>query len=132
MVEGRGMGNGYRGYKDLNVYKLSYQMALEIHEISKTFPVEEKYSLTDQIRRASRSIPSNIAEAWKKRQYIKAFVSKINDSAGEAGEVEVWLDFAKDFEYMSAEQHEYFMRNYEDINKMLFGMLSKPEKFCYK
>lgn len=114
------MGNGYRGYKDLNVYKLSYQMALEIHEISKTFPVEEKYSLTDQIRRASRSIPVNIAEAWKKRQYPKTFLSKINDSAGEAGEVEAWLDFSRDFNYISSEKHEYFMNNYEDINKMLF------------
>ncbi len=124
------MGNGYRGYKDLNVYKLSYQMALEIHEISKTFPPEEKFSLTDQIRRASRSIPTNIAEAWKKRQYPKAFVSKISDSAGEAGEVEVWLDFSRDFGYMSAEKHNYFMNNYDEINKMLFGMMNKPEKFC--
>lgn len=126
------MGNGYRGYKDLNVYRLSYQMSLEIHEISKTFPVEEKYSLTDQIRRASRSIPTNIAESWKKRQYPKAFVSKISDSAGEAGEVEVWLDFSRDFGYMSIEAHTCFMNNYEDINKMLFGMLNKPEKFCYE
>jgi len=124
------MGKDYRGYKDLNVYKLSYQMALEIHEISKTFPVEEKYSLTDQVRRASRSIPANIAEAWKKRRYQKAFVSKMYDCAGEAGEVEVWLDFSKDFQYISAEKHKYFIDNYEDINKMLFGMLSRPEKFC--
>jgi four helix bundle protein len=107
-------------------------MSLEIHEISKTFPVEEKYSLTDQIRRASRSIPTNIAESWKKRQYPKAFVSKISDSAGEAGEVEVWLDFSRDFGYMSIEAHTCFMNNYEDINKMLFGMLNKPEKFCYE
>jgi|SRR6056297_363579 len=124
------MGNGYRGYKDLNVYKLSYQMALEIYEISKTFPTEEKYSLTDQIRRASRSIPTNIAEAWKKRGYQKAFVYKLIDCAGEAGEVEVWLDFSRDFKYISNGKHKYFMDNYQDINKMLFGILSKPEKFC--
>mgnify|MGYP006292275697 CR=1 FL=1 len=126
------MGNAYLGYKDLNVYTLSYQMALEIHEISKTFPIEEKYSLTDQIRKASRSIPTNIAEAWKKRQYVKAFVSKVSDCAGEAGEVEVWLDFSRDFEYMTVGKHEYFMKNYEDINKMLFGMMNKPDKFCKK
>ena len=127
----RGYGrcvSGVQGSECLQV--VIYQMALEIHEISKTFPPAEKYSLTDQIRRASRSIPTNIAEAWKKRQYPKAFVSKINDSAGEAGEVEVWLDFSNDFGYMSVEKHVYFMNNYEDINKMLFGMMNKPDKFC--
>lgn len=124
------MGNGYRGYKDLNVYRLSYQMALEIHEISKTFPVEEKYSLTDQIRRSSRSIPANIAEAWKKRRYEKAFVSKLYDCAGEAGEAEVWLDFSKDFGYIDNKTHTYFIEKYDEINKMLFGMIQKPDKFC--
>jgi four helix bundle protein len=107
-------------------------MALEIHEITKSFPAEEKYSLTDQIRRASRSIPANMAEAWKKRQYLKAFISKIFDCAGEAGEVEVWLDFSKDFNYISVEKYKYFVCNFEEINKMLFGILNKPEKFCKK
>jgi len=79
----------YRGYRDLKVYQLSYKLALEIHEITKLFPKEEKYSLTDQIRRSSRSVPTNIAEAWKKRRYQKMFVAKIVDAAGEAGETEV-------------------------------------------
>jgi four helix bundle protein len=88
--------NPYHGYRDLKVYQLAYQLALEIHEITKSFPKEEKYSLTDQIRRSSRSIPTNLAEAWKKRRYEKAFISKLIDCAGEAGETEVWLDFSKD------------------------------------
>jgi len=103
-------------------------MALEVHNITKFFPTEEKYSLTDQIRRASRSIPANIAEAWKKRRYQKIFASKIIDCAGEAGEVEVWLDFSKDFNYLSQEKYEYFINHYKDINRM--RILNKPEKFC--
>lgn len=77
--------NSYHGYRDLKVYQLAYQLALEIHEITKSFPKEEKYSLTDQIRRSSRSIPTNLAEAWKKRRYEKAFISKLIDCAGELG-----------------------------------------------
>jgi len=84
---------GYRGYRDLKVY----QLALEIHELTKQFPKEEKYALTDQIRKSSRSVPANLAEAWKKRRYKKAFISKLTDSAGEAGETEAWLDFSNDF-----------------------------------
>jgi four helix bundle protein len=86
----------YKGYRDLKVYQLAYKLAMEIFEISKTFPREEKYSLTDQIRRSSRSVPANVAEAWKKRRYPKMFISKIIDAAGEAGEIEVWLHFSLD------------------------------------
>lgn len=82
----------YRGFRDLKVYQKSYKAALEIFAISKTFPREEQYSLTDQIRRSSRSVPANIAEAWKKRRYSKLFVSKLIESSGEASETEVWLD----------------------------------------
>ena len=74
----------YRGYKDLKVYQMAYQLALDIHEVTKTFPKEEKYSLVDQIRRSSRSVPANLAEAWKKRRYKKMFISKVIDAAGEA------------------------------------------------
>ncbi len=85
----------YNGYKDLKVFQLAYKLAMDIFEITKSFPKEEKYSLVDQVRRSSRSVPANIAEAWKKRLYPKMFVSKIIDAAGEAGETEVWLDFCK-------------------------------------
>ena len=79
----------YKGFRDLKVYQLSYRLSLEIFQITKSFPKDEKYSLVDQIRRSSRSIPSNIAEAWRKRIYIKSFVSKLIDSFGEEGETEV-------------------------------------------
>jgi four helix bundle protein len=122
--------NSYHGYRDLKVYQLAYQLALEIHEITKSFPKEEKYSLTDQIRRSSRSIPTNLAEAWKKRRYEKAFISKLIDCAGEAGETEVWLDFAKDFGYISIGKHKDLMNRYDEVNRMLYGMMKKAGKFC--
>jgi four helix bundle protein len=119
----------YNGYKDLKVYRLSYRLAMEIFEITKLFPKEEKYSLVDQIRRSSRSVPTNIAEAWKKRQYPKMFVSKIIDAAGEAGETEVWLDFSKDTEYISGENYKNLISGYDEVNRMLYGMVDKHEKF---
>jgi len=122
---------GYRGYRDLKVYKLVYQLALDIQKVTKNYPKEEKYSLTDQIRRSSRSVPANLAEAWKKRRYQKAFVSKLIDCAGEAGETEVWLDFSKDFGYLNAVKCQELMDGYNQLNKMLYGMIDKADKFCY-
>lgn len=103
---------------------------MDIFEITKRFPNEEKFSLTDQIRRSSRSVPANIAEAWKKRLYPKMFVSKIIDAAGEAGETEVWLGISKDSNYISIEEHKEMMNGYDEVNRMLYGMAEKPEKFC--
>jgi len=122
----------YKGYKDLKVYQLAYRLAIELFEITKTFPKEERYSLTDQIRRSSRSIAANIAEAWKKRLYPKMFISKIVDAAGEAGETEVWLDFAKDTGYLIKEKYDELVSGYDEVNRMLYGMIEKPEKFCPK
>ena len=122
--------NGYRGYRDLKVYQMAYQIALDIHQVTKTFPKEEKYSLTDQIRRSSRSVPANLAEARKKRRYEKAFTSKLIDCAGEAGETEVWLDFSKDFGYLKGDQYEKLMQRYDGVNRMLYGMIDKADKFC--
>ncbi|MFC1510779.1 four helix bundle protein [Candidatus Margulisiibacteriota bacterium] len=122
----------YRGYRDLKVYQMAYRLAMEIFEETKKFPREEKYSLTDQIRRSSRSIPANIAEAWKKRLYPKMFISKIIDAAGEAGETEVWLDMSKDADYLSKERHEYFLSGYDEISRMLYGMVDKSHKFTIK
>jgi four helix bundle protein len=119
----------YKGYKDLKVYQLAYKLAMEIFEETKMFPREERYSLTDQIRRSSRSVPGNIAEAWKKRLYPKMFVSKIIDTAGEAGETEVWLDVSKDAGYLSIEKHKYFATGYDEVNRMLYGMVEKANKF---
>ena len=119
----------YRGYRDLKVYQMAYQLALEVHNVTKSFPKEEKYSLTDQIRRSSRSVPANLAEAWKKRRYEKAFISKLIDCAGEAGETEVWLDFAKDFGYLNESKHKELMNKYDEVNRMLFSMVKKANKF---
>jgi four helix bundle protein len=120
----------HRGYRDLKVYQPAYELALDLHELTKQFPKEERYSLTDQMRRSSRSIPGNIAEAWKKRRYPKSFISKLIDCAGEAGETEVWLDFSMDFGYMKADDHHRFIEKYDEVNRTLYGMIDKPEKFC--
>ncbi|MCK5707896.1 MAG: four helix bundle protein [Candidatus Aureabacteria bacterium] len=120
----------YNGYRDLKVYKLAYKLAMDIFEITKTFPKEEKYSLVDQIRRSSRSVPANIAEAWRRRIYTKMFITRIIDAFSEAGETEVWLDFSKDSDYINDEKHSKFICKYTEVNKMLQGMLKKPESFC--
>ncbi|HDZ91817.1 MAG: four helix bundle protein [Deltaproteobacteria bacterium] len=125
------MSGDHRGYQDLNVYSVAYQLALEIHEGTKRYPKEEKYSLIDQIRRSSRSIPANLAEAWKKRRYEKAFVSKLIDCAGEAGETEVWLGFSRGFGYIEDAQYQRFIQKYDEVNRMLYGMIEKADKFCH-
>ncbi|MBF8297024.1 MAG: hypothetical protein HW389_3569 [Bacteroidetes bacterium] len=129
MVNG---ATAYRGYKDLRVYQLAYSLAMEIFQETKKFPVEERYSLIDQIRRCSRSIPTNLAEAWKKRKYEKAFVSKLIDCSSEAAEVEVWIDFSLDCGYLQKDRHQYFTGKYDEINKMLYSMINQPEKFVAK
>ena len=125
------MSKVYRGYRDLKVFQLSYQLALEVFEVTKSFPKEELYSLTDQIRRSSRSVPANIAEAWRKRKYPKSFVSKLIDSLSEESETEVWLDFSKDLHYISDNKHEYFINKYDEVARMLSSMIANPDKFCY-
>ena len=117
-------------FKDLIVYQKAYKLAMEIFEISKSFPKEEKYSLTDQIRRSSRSITSCIAESWAKRRYEKAFVSKLTDSLGEEYETECWLDYTKDSKYIQIETHERILSEYDEVRKMLISMINNPEKWC--
>ncbi len=121
----------YRGFRDLKVYQLSYLLALEIFEITKVYPKEELYSLTDQIRRSSRSVPANIAEAWRKRKYPKSFVNKLTDSLAEESETEVWLDFSKDLNYIIPEKYKYFIEKYDEVARMLFSMIDNPDKFCH-
>lgn len=118
-----------KGHRDLKVYQLAYKLAMDIFNASKSFPKEEKYSLTDQIRRSSRSIAANIAEGFRKRQYPKMFVSKLADADGEATETQVWLDFARDCEYLSPKLHTALIKGYEEVGKMLGTMMSMPEKF---
>jgi len=121
-----------QGFKDLKVYKLAYEAAMKIFEISKSFPKEETYSLTDQIRKASRSVCANIAEGYRKRIYPKHFTSKISDADGECSETMVWLDFSKDCNYISLEIHKELTYSYEEIGKMLGRMALHPEKFLPK
>ena len=121
----------YQGYKDLKVFQLSYQLSLEIFELTKCFPKEEKYSLIDQIRRSSRSVCANIAEAWYKRRYSKLFINKLTDSASESGETEVWIDFSFDHKYINEAQKNKLLEKYTEVGKMLNSMIRQPEKFCY-
>lgn len=121
----------YRGYRDLTVFQVAYELALKIYHVTKSFPIEEKYSLVDQIRRSSRSVPTNLAEAWKKRRYKKAFINKLVDCSGEAGETEVWLDLSKDLGYLDKSTHEALTENYDEVGRMLAGMMDKADKFCF-
>ncbi len=118
------------GFRDLIVYQKAYKLAMGIFDSTKNFPKEEKYALTDQIRRSSRSITSNLAEAWAKKIYIKSFVNKLSDSLGEEYETEVWLKYSLDCEYISKQQFESFMNECDEVRKMLISMINAPEKFC--
>ena len=119
-----------RGHRDLKVYQLAYRLAMEIFEASKRFPTEERFSLTDQIRRSARSIAANIAEGFRKRQYPKVFVSKLADADAETTETQVWLDFARDCNYLSSDRHRELSEQYLEIGRMLGSMIRNPEKFC--
>ncbi len=118
------------GYWDLKVYQLAYKLAMEIFEISKSFPKEETYSLTDQIRRSSRSVSVNIVEGYRKRKYPKYFSSKMTDADGECAETQVWLDFAKDCKYINEELKDKLYKDYEEVGRMLGSMADNPEKFA--
>ena len=118
-----------QGYKDLIVYKKAYAAAMEIFKESKKFPKEEVYSLTDQIRRSSRSVCANIAEGYRKRIYPKSFISKMADSDGECAETMVHLDFAKDCGYINNQTHKKITEEYIQVGKMLGSMINSPEKF---
>jgi four helix bundle protein len=116
-------------FQELKVYQIEFKLALEIYEMTKTFPAEEKYSLTDQIRRSSRSVCANIGEAYRKRRYPKHFISKLSDSDAENTETQVWLDFSLSFKYIIREEYEKLIQKSEEIGKLLNYMMNNPEKF---
>jgi four helix bundle protein len=118
--------------KDLIVYQKAYELAMEIFAISKRFPAEEKYSLIDQIRRSSRSVCTNLREAWAKRRYEAHFVSKLTDADGENGETETWLDFAHDCGYLSKNDHAVFVEKRHEVGAMLGSMISDPSSFILR
>lgn len=123
------MAEKIRTHKDLKVYQLSFEAGMEIFKISKSFPKEEIYSLTDQIRRSSRSVSGNLAEAWRKRRYPKAFTAKLSDAEGEAAETQVWLDYALACGYMDSEVHTVLYKKCDYILGMIVKMIIKPEKW---
>lgn len=112
-----------REYRDLAVYQAAFEAAMEIFEVSKRFPIEERYSLTNQIRRSSRSVCANLGEAWRKRRYTAAFVAKISDCQAEATETQIWLEFAVKCQYLDAEVGRVLYRNYDQVLGQLVKML---------
>lgn len=116
--------------KDLEVYGLAYDLAMDIFEISKAWPKEEKYALTDQIRRSSRSVCANLREAWAKRRYPAYFLSKLTDADAENSETDTWLEFAKDSECLSFEQHKQLADKAATVGRMLGAMLKNYGSFC--
>ena len=116
-------------FTELLAFKKSFSLAMEIFNISKSFPKEEKYSLTDQIRRSSRSVTANIAEAYRKRRYVKHFTSKLTDSDGENSETNVWLQFALNCEYITIEKFNELNEQNKEIGKLINYMINNPNKF---
>ena len=116
-------------FKDLIVYLKAYRLAMDIFEITKKFPPEEKFSLTDQIRRSSRSVCTNLAEAYRKRRYPAHFVSKLSDSETENTETQVWLDFAHDCKYLAPELYKDSTFRNNEVGKILWSMIQNPDKF---
>jgi len=120
---------GAVSFKETKVYQKAFRLSMEIFEMSKSFPKEERYALTDQIRRSSRSVCSNLAEAYRKRRYRAHFISKLTDCDGENSETGVWLDYALACEYISAEVHQKLLEANKEIGRMLYHMIHNPERY---
>lgn len=119
-----------KSVRELEVYKLAFETAMEIFELSRSFPKEEKYSLTDQVRRSSRSVCTNLAEAWRKRRYKAVFINKLTDAEQEAAETQTWLEFSLACDYIDKKTFERLDEKYEHIFAMLITMERKIETFC--
>jgi four helix bundle protein len=122
--------NKIRSVRDLKVYRKAFDIAMEIFELTKKFPKEETYSLTDQIRRASRSVCSNISEGWRKRRYKAVFLNKLTDSGQEAAETQTWLEFSLHCKYIDEETFKRLDDGYEHVFAMLSSMEKKADTFC--
>lgn len=116
-------------FRELLAYKKAFDLAMEIYELSKSFPLEEKYSLTDQIRRSSRSVCANIAESYRKRRYVNHFISKLTDSDAENSETNVWLEFAFQCDYINKETYQNLSAKNIEIGKLINYMINNPDKF---
>ncbi|WP_447952012.1 four helix bundle protein [Chryseobacterium koreense] len=118
-------------HKELDVYKLAFSSAMSIYGLTKGFPLDERFSLTSQIRRSSRSVCGNISEGWRKRRYQKLFENKLIDADGEATETQNWLDFAFACEYINEEEYNKLYQNYTEILSMLTSMIVNSDKWCF-
>ncbi len=118
-----------KSHRELDVYRMGFESAMRIFEVSKSFPVEERYSLTDQIRRSSRSVCANVTEAFRKRKYPKAFVAQLSDAEGEAAETQAWLDFCIKCGYIDRETYKNLDSEYDQIIGKLVNMARFPEKW---
>ncbi len=116
-------------FRELLAYRKAFHLAMEIFNISKSFPIEERYSITDQIRRSSRSICANIAEAYRKRRYINHFISKLSDSDAENSETNVWLEFCHNCGYINRETYDSLTEQNIEIGKLINHMINNPDKF---
>jgi len=116
-------------YKDWLAYQKAYQLAMQVFVVTKDFPPEERYSLTDQFRRSSRSVCANIAESYKRRKYPNHFISKLNDAEAENAETQVWIDFSYDCKYLSQEKTTTLSSLNEEVSRLLHYMENHPEKF---
>ncbi len=121
-----------KSHEDLEVYKMAFDAAMQIFELSKKFPREEKYSLTDQVRRSSRSVCANLAEAWRKRRYEAAFIAKLNDCEAEAAETQTWLKFAVKCDYLNVEIGRELYKTYNQILGILVTIINNPFPWLIK
>jgi four helix bundle protein len=119
-----------KSFRDLDVYKLALGEAKKIFIVTKAFPREEIYSLTDQIRRSSRAVDAMLAESWARRRYPAAFINKVNEALGEAMETQSWLDQALECEYISPDQHRELDKSWQYIGAMLNRMIQRADDFC--
>ncbi len=121
--------NVIRRHTDLDVYRRSFDAAMQLFQLSKSFPVEERYSLTDQVRRSSRSVSANITEAWRKRRYPASFVAKLSDAEGEAAETQNWIEFALACNYIDTDQARDLLAEYDNIIGKLVNMINHPDQW---
>jgi four helix bundle protein len=118
-----------RTHRDLDVYQMGFEVAMKIFEMSKSFPIEERYSLTDQVRRSSRSVCANMAEAWRKRRYEASFLSKLSDAEAEAAESQVWLEFAFQCGYFKEEYFQELSVAYNNILGKIVNLINNPQQW---
>ena len=124
------MGERIESFRDLRVYQHAFDLQQTIFQITKKFPKEELFSLTNQMRRSSRSVGANIAEAWQKRRYAAHFISKLSDSDGEQAETQHWIETASACEYIASETGRKLIQECKEVGKMLGKMMQEPEKWC--